>query len=265
MKTIIAPSPKIVTIAVTDVCPFKCVMCFHSYQPRDVFKPAYFPPRAVRDVIANSSICGLHGIGEPQTASNFWEFIPDHVPTKCLLGWNTLGHHLSERECENIVERNVAWLNFSICAGTPATYQRVHGVKWEHLWRGVDRLIAHRNGWRRPVLKASMIVMRENVSEIVPLVDMCKSRDFESLLLYHLNDQHDVPNVPWNVGEGEFNYSDQASVENEGEHVLNAVRHASHIDFKLMAAGRFLGEQFNHIDMRTAVGESSHPGNGGLL
>ena len=124
------------------------------------------------------------------------------------------------------------------------------------MWTNIDRLIAVRKYRLRPILYGNMILLRQNIAEVAELVRMLAQRRFAHLKIYHPNDRPDSATpIPWNDGQGEFHYQDQATIARDVQDaaILEAVKMAIDLDLRLIGVGEFFGRTWNHEDLRDSL------------
>src|SRR5260370_10480929 len=90
----VAPSPMLISLAMTARCNLRCVMCDHAISKieKKDFDPALIDQ--IDDFIAKAEIVDLTGLGEPLLSSLFWDILdrfPAAAGEKPFLMFNTNG------------------------------------------------------------------------------------------------------------------------------------------------------------------------------
>lgn len=251
--------PTDITVQSTGKCNLRCVMCDHATAPNETFYHYRGDMEKTRELVFHAQRVALHGVGEPLSCPFLWDLIPKGH--EAAIGFVTNGLLLTEENCHRVIENRLAWLDFSIDAGSAATYRKIRGGNWETLWRNIDRLIEIRDALfatrssssgrmgmesPKPDLQANMVLMRENIGEAAALIPYLSKRKFKHLHLYHMNPDNDYA-VPWRDGTNGFEYQRQVATGHEFKHehdeaVRLAMRTARNFKLPLLVSGEFLGE-----------------------
>ncbi|HRT71688.1 MAG TPA: tetratricopeptide repeat protein, partial [Syntrophales bacterium] len=199
-KTNIASLPLNVEIASTNVCNIMppCVHCWkhidphHGYLNRDA---RHIPPQFLTHLspyISCAEKVALHGAGEPLTCDYLFEVVK-HVDQAACVGFASNGLLLNERNIEKILASNIHFIDFSIDAASPDTYQKIRHNDFNRLVCNIKNLVSLRNerGLRFPEVRINMCLMLENMSEIPAFVKLGKDLDAAVVHLFHLNEGAD--------------------------------------------------------------------------
>lgn len=251
------------SLSTADKCNLTCVMCPHALLGNEHFINYNGATDSFHETILNCSLVALHGAGEPFCHPNFWDFIPENSQYSNNIGWNTNGLILNDTHLKNIISRNIAWLNFSIDAGTPDTYAAVRGGSWDKLWQNIRKISGAKTG-KYPLLRANMTLMDRNFREIPQLTEKMASLGFEYLHVFNMNPVSSLKNPEWEVdfndGSGKFKYRDQVCYSEQRSQELESVlvdsgKLADSLNLSVIYTGSFRGESGN-FDVSAKLGYS---------
>lgn len=262
--------PESLTLSVTDVCNLRCVQCFHAINAPEAFHHANLDFEKARFLLRRAKIVALHGCGEPLMHPRLWDLLPDDLGYENGVGFCTNGLLFTEETVDRLFAKRIAWLDFSIDAGTPETYGKIRGGNWETLWGNIDRIVARRGDATYPLLYANMTLMAANVRDVAALLSHLALRRFGRLHILHMHEfnwsQFPEWRVPFRDGTGVFDYRAQNCLrpENIAMHdaaIREAIEVAHELDFPLlMATGVFLGENGSHRRLYPRTLEAAVPG-----
>lgn len=175
-----AALPAAVGIDVSDACNLACAVCSRevdwdrrrvSLLKLERFVHVYDQVRPV--------YLSLSGYGE--TLLN--RELPDMVAHATRAGSQvtvvTNGTLLDHSRVDRLLDAGLAKLKVSIDAGTPEVYARVReGAELEPVLRNVERVLTRRDARRLPgpAVEVQCTVFRDNVDEVLPLLELCHDR-----------------------------------------------------------------------------------------
>lgn len=255
-RSVWAGPPQHVSMSLTDRCHLKCATCCHSWIDNRDCIDIQVPVERLRYFLENAHTVALHGTGEVLMYPQLWELLPDRLPDASNVGWVTTGHLLSASAIQKILERNIAWLNFSIHGGTPETYHKVHGASFTHVWSRIDALVTARGDRTRPLLVANVMLMSCNVRELPEIVRLASEHGLADVRVYHMNPA-DIwqGNGRWADSSDGFNYDNERCIDKrvESQAILAAAHVAKEVGIPLLGIGNFLGSRWDHADLRNTV------------
>lgn len=184
--------PSILTIESTSICNLRCVMCPHAIDA--VQRPKHMPGSVIdklSDVLALASEAQLHGIGEPLSSPAFWSALQNPaIHPDCNLNINTNLTLLNDRKLALLLGVKAQLkINVSIDAATERTYARIRGAELGEVVDNVRKLVAARGDRRRPIVYINMTLMRENIEEAVPFVEMAHRLGVDGVFFFQMNHQ----------------------------------------------------------------------------
>lgn len=185
-------SPSILTIESTSICNLRCVMCPHAINA--VQRPKHMPESVIdklSGVLAVASEAQLHGIGEPLSSPAFWSALENPaIHPDCNLNINTNLTLLNDRKLALLLGVKAQLkINVSIDAATERTYARIRGAELGEVLDNVGKLIAARGDRQRPIVYINMTLMRENIEEAVPFVEMAHRLGVDGVFFFQMNHQ----------------------------------------------------------------------------
>ena len=175
-------------------CNSKCIYCTHIALDGDdeTFRPEYAPGKKSRsdvgytfgtsqaliesvEAVAPKIGSFRFGGGEPTLYPEFWQ-VADMVKRNphAVMSLCTNALALTDKMIrEVILMPQFRYLVVSIDAATPETYRHIRGGSFEKVRSNISRVQELRTG-KFPIVKFNYVVMRSNVHEIVPLVDLAR-------------------------------------------------------------------------------------------
>jgi len=192
---ILDKNPKIISILVTSRCNLRCVMCDHGI--REVEKQDFDSSLIgnMGDSISRASLVDLTGLGEPLLSKLFWEILANHPVTEktserdFVIYFNTNGTLLNENNIRKILNSRVRKIKISLDAADADVYYKIRGVKLADVVAGVRNLILKRNSLHRdyPRIGIQMTLMRENLHQLRPMIDLCEEVKADFFEVWSLN------------------------------------------------------------------------------
>lgn len=186
--------PTELTIAATDRCNLRCVMCgtHHAQNGDNNVGKFDFPKELIgkfAGATAGAERIQLHGGGgEPMMSRSFWKWI-SLFSDSAQIEFNTNGLLLSPRNIDRLMKQRVGYINISCDAATEETYRKIRGSDWNRLVRNIAMLAKARSQLRPDIhLRLNMTVMRDNAHEMADLVRMASQHQIEEVEFFKLND-----------------------------------------------------------------------------
>jgi wyosine [tRNA(Phe)-imidazoG37] synthetase (radical SAM superfamily) len=226
--------PAQLQIALSNTCNFKCVYCWPhrvgNTAPRSKLQPQVWSD--LESVIPRAEWLAFHGISEFMMDPKFFDVVQLCAQSGATLFINTNGSVCTTKYLDVLTAYpGHLGMNFSIDAATPETFMRIRG--W-HFWRVlkniktyVERFEAQR-GQGRTSLALSFVIMKSNVSEMVPFLFLAKALKMDSVVYYRL---HEYGGLDWRIeakNGGSFDYREECvgtfaeQYNREIEHTRNA-------------------------------------------
>lgn len=198
--------PIYVEIGTTSNCNHRCTFCaldFTGYKRESL--DTSILTGALTDMGWNGvRACMFGGEGEPTLHKDF-SFLVEHAKKSGLdVALTTNGVPFTKKKAEQCLEY-MSWVKFSVDAGTPETYAKLHGTKQGDFARLVDNIkasveIKNKEGY--PVTVGTQILLLDdNANEAVGLAKMVKDIGVDYLVVkpysQHQDSFHKV-NVDYN-------------------------------------------------------------------
>lgn len=165
--------PLIITVGVTDICNFKCEMCFRT-RGGYVSGRFIFPDDVLRNFILDMAQMGVRGLrfcgeGENMLHPKFLETLMlakvVGLRTFIITNGTMLGRGY------RVTARCLDYLRVSFNALTPASYRLVHGISSEDTYflvlDGLKTVREERDrlGSQLPIVSMSCVIIRDNIEE----------------------------------------------------------------------------------------------------
>ena len=188
------PLPSFVQIEPVGQCNLRCRMCSIPYrEDGPPFGPLAFMPFAdyVRLVDGFPTLTELHlqGLGEPMMHPRFFDMVRYAADKGIAVSCNSNLSLLSEKRAAECVESGLSVLNVSLDAADPATYERIRlRGRFSKVIRNIDRVLAARlaAAGTSPDVRLVMVIMRDNLGELEPLIDLAAERGIVSIFVQAL-------------------------------------------------------------------------------
>jgi len=160
-----------------------CIMCYKNLAGDDNngadISPVLF--NKIKDYLKYPSALYICSSGEPLCCGKFWEIL-ENAPTDIV--FNTNGLLLTEEVSRRLLKYGkVKTISFSLDATTAETYQKIRGQDFGKVLRNIQRFaeIKKELGQKRPLIFASMVVMKLNAHEILAFPDLAKKVGIEAI------------------------------------------------------------------------------------
>jgi MoaA/NifB/PqqE/SkfB family radical SAM enzyme len=228
-RTVVENPPIEVSIAVTNSCNLKCVMC---PQGRDLVANQNHLPQpianAIIPVINRARRVILSGIGEPLLAPTF-SFLLDALDksTGQFSRAHSNGLLMTPALADKILDSGLKELSFSLDAAREDTYRRIRGASFDKALDGVRSLVVARTRRRESPLRIyiNLILMRENQDEVEDFVALGKRLGVDAVAFSQLFGFGDTPSWVVQRGHWQFRYSEQM-LSRDKYHLRTAVKRA---------------------------------------
>jgi MoaA/NifB/PqqE/SkfB family radical SAM enzyme len=194
--------PLYAQLSIADPCNQRCVMCpYHppseSRADPDAFSgaaPGIMPLATFREVLRDLHMLGTRhvdfvGRGEPLLHPEFPTMLEEAVGLRFRVGLTTNGARLSAHAM-TLARSGLAHVRVSLDAATAETYARVHvgetAETFDRVKDAIRALAAARRGAPAPHLSVSFTVLRQNVGELVGVVELVAALGADGVFFHHL-------------------------------------------------------------------------------
>lgn len=197
LPTMVRHLPTELSIAATDRCNLRCVMCgSHHAQKgdnnagKDEFSGSLI--RKVEPLAAGADSVQLHGGGgEPLFNPQFWQLAAgfSRAGGGRSIEIHTNGLLFNERNIARLMDSAITHVSLSFDAASEPMYRRIRGGNFQKLLDNVEHLVAARQRSGRGDLRltANMTVFVANAHEAAPLVALAQRLGIDAVILMHLN------------------------------------------------------------------------------
>jgi len=211
--------PEIISMTVTSRCNLRCVACHHVFG--NVKKEDFDTTLVAKtdDFLSSALLVDLTGLGEPLLSPVFWEILERYPVTETTtdrdfqLNFNSNGTLLTRETIQKILKARVRIIRISMDAADPDLLWQIRGAKLNEVVNGLQTLISERNKLRRryPLIGVQMTLMRLNVQQVAPLIDLCSSMGVDFFEVWPLNELPEHMLEIWSVNRRgwSFNYRDE--------------------------------------------------------
>ncbi len=200
------PAPYYLSVGLTNVCNLSCFFCYRHSSSMAVNR-ASLPIDLVRSLMAEAGEMGIDSLdigggGEVLTypdLAHALELVANAGFKDVFLPTNGL---LLKGDILGRVVESVTRINVSIDAASPETYRITRGGDYDSLLRNIDAFLdmRERRNLRKPILRVSFIVMRENRHEVDAFLEkwlnIADIVDFQDLVTYPDHDALQTENLP---------------------------------------------------------------------
>jgi len=197
------PYPSYLEAEVTGRCPFRCIMCEHTYWDEPNYPDWSMDQfKYVIDQFPDLKWAALAPIADPFVNKDFFEmlkYLDDrHVAQEIYMTSGTL----QEVDMQKLVNlKGMIMIKFSHDAATPETYEKIRvGVNWDKVVRNIRALAKYKRqaGKFFPRVEFHYIIMKQNIHEAEMFLDWVDSLGFPvtevmySRLLHYFPEVKDV-------------------------------------------------------------------------
>jgi MoaA/NifB/PqqE/SkfB family radical SAM enzyme len=171
---VMAATPSVVFIEVTNRCNLRCKTCTRTYFTREPLKTLTFDEFcAIADQFPGMRRCALHGIGEPLLNRELPRMIEFLKKRGVEVLFNSNGTLLTPAWHEALVRSGLDEFRCSVDGAHAETYARIRGADLLHkVVEGLDGLVRTRArlGALQPRISIWCVATRENLGELPDLV-----------------------------------------------------------------------------------------------
>lgn len=196
--------PTNLQIESTNVCNLKCVMCKRTYWKKEKIGSISFKNfiKVVNQFKYINNLC-LNGLGEPFFNKDIFRMIK-YAKEKMKVGcvwFDSNGTTVDERFAREIIDSGLDRIGFSLDGATKETYEKIRpGANFETVVKNIKNLVELRNesGKKNPHTMIAFTTMKENVSELIKIVELAHSTGVDGICIQIIN-----PDFP---GEGKMKF-----------------------------------------------------------
>jgi len=195
-KQIVEKFPLNLDIEVTRVCNLRCPMCPRTLkiEKGEKLKEGDMDFKLFKKIIDEGSENGLYAIklsylGEPLICKDIVKMVK-YAKDKGIIDvmFNTNGALLTEKMSKQLIDAGIDNIFISFDSPFPEKYNKIRiGTKFERVFENVKNLrkIRDEKGLPSPIIRVSMVVMKENKEEVLdyiklwkPIVDLIGFSDY---------------------------------------------------------------------------------------
>lgn len=170
-----------INIEPTTQCNYKCRMCWRR-DSRD--KPQHFPIDRFEPLIRRMKpwFVSLNGVGETLLHPHFFDMV-NILSKQGIEATTTSNGSLLGRHIEEIIASDLRMISISLDAATSEMYEFIRGSKKHaEILSSIRELIRMRGSRLFPVVRASFVLMKENIHEIELFVRLAKDTGIQGVL-----------------------------------------------------------------------------------
>lgn len=192
-KKIVLNSPyRAVSVASDGSCNLHCIMCRNDKKLRPTELEKLVNQKLYSQILDNISkirFLELTGTGEPffnKSVSDFIEQLKNKDTHNLVIRFITNGQLLTEERWQQIEALNAKELRISVSidAASKEIYESIRrGAKWEMLLRNMKMLSEKRAKGKLDRLETSLCVMKRNIHEMVPFIELCRAWNCDKIEL----------------------------------------------------------------------------------
>ena len=185
--------PQVLELATSTLCNINppCVMCYTRIfdiwpYKGDLDKTAF---DNLIPFLKEFQTISLHGIGEPLLGKKLFTILDNINTDTTFVQFNSNGILLTEEVSRNLIKKGLKLIDFSIDAASPETYKKIRRKDFNLVVNNIKRLneIKKELGVKHPDIKMNMTLMKENLLEVVPFIELAKSLEAKTVHLGLLN------------------------------------------------------------------------------
>jgi len=204
--------PQVLELATSTLCNINppCVMCFTRIfdiwpYKGDLDKTAF---ENLIPFLKGFQTISLHGIGEPLLGKKLFTILDNINTDTTFVQFNSNGLLLTEEMSRNLIKKGLKLIDFSIDAASPETYKKIRRNDFNLVVDNIKRLneIKKELGVKHPEIKINMTLMKENLPEVIPFIELAKRLEAKTVHLGLLNPfkEYEIENEGFI-----FNYQEQ--------------------------------------------------------
>ncbi|MFH1850463.1 MAG: radical SAM protein [archaeon] len=191
--------PIYVEVGITSACNHRCIFCaldFTGYKAKSIDRDVML--HALSDMAANGVKSVMFGgEGEPTLHKDFAMFVKHAKDSGLDVALTTNGVPFTRKLAELCLP-HLSWLKFSIDAGTPETYAKIHGTKpgdFARLMDNISDAVSIKKAGSYPVaIGTQALLINENSAEIVALAGKMRGLQVDYLAVKPFSQHPDSKN-----------------------------------------------------------------------
>jgi len=171
--------PQVVYIETTNTCNLTCPMCPITMGVEGFVGNAKFFPwtmiEQLKPFLETAKRCVMSGGGEPFLHPKFLDMIRFVKEAGAEIVFNTNGTLLTEKAAGRLVDLQADTVSFSVDAADPDIYASIRaGADLREVEKNIKRLARIKKEMKsqKPYLNLQMTLIRANVGEIIPVLEM---------------------------------------------------------------------------------------------
>jgi MoaA/NifB/PqqE/SkfB family radical SAM enzyme len=175
----------------TTVCNIHCSMCPRFGGEEISSMPEIMPIevyRSVQPYFSQLEHMALVGCGEPTTDKRLLNFVREANEKGVYVMFTTNGMLLDERYSRLIIESGLKLLGVSIDGATAETFEGIRdGASYQKVLRNLARFMQIRREYGdRPIVKAQIVLMKQNIHELASIIDLAANFGVEEVYAKNL-------------------------------------------------------------------------------
>uniref|UniRef100_I2Q7J2 Putative Fe-S oxidoreductase n=1 Tax=Desulfovibrio sp. U5L TaxID=596152 RepID=I2Q7J2_9BACT len=186
----VASFPEVITVAVSSVCNYRCLMCAEWRKPqREELSPEII--EKLEDVLPFVSTLYVTG-GEPLLYPHLDRLLATASRHGCSLQLVTNGALLDAKRAVTLLGHGLEKLKFSLDAVRPATYKKIRGGDLNKVLDNLRHAVALRNasGLPGPYVEVGFVAMRSNIDELPKFVFMARKLGVDVIYVSYMAAHH---------------------------------------------------------------------------
>ena len=202
---ILTCTPWKIGLASSSVCNLQCIMCSHVFTPPHSGK--HFDMNMLQGLeqyIAAAGEFQLMGGGEPTISPAFWkimDYIKRHHKNIPRISISSNGAILNKRLAEKLLDSPLQEVSFSIDGASADTYRKIRNADYDKTIGNIAYLLHRRRekGQAHPFIMLNMTLMRENIDEFVPFIELAHALQADAVQFWPLHDYDLSRTADWTV------------------------------------------------------------------
>jgi MoaA/NifB/PqqE/SkfB family radical SAM enzyme len=186
--------PEFLQIEPVGQCNLRCQMCPIQFR-RD--GPPHGPPAFMDYAVFERLLAELpglkelhlQGLGEPMMHPRFFDMVAEGTRHGIKVSTNTNLTLLNPRRAQACIDSGLAELHASLDAASAEIYERIRvRASFERVVANLEGLMQTRRrlGSSTPKVRLIMVLMRQNLHELPPLVDLAQRLGIDVIFVQHL-------------------------------------------------------------------------------
>jgi len=186
----VASFPEVITVAVSNVCNYQCLMCAEWRKQQREELPVEIIEK-LEDVLPFVSTLYVTG-GEPLLYPHLDRLLATAARSGCSLQVVTNGALLTAKRAETLLEHGLEKLKFSLDAARPATYKKIRGGDLTNVLNNLRQAVILRNSNNLPgpYIEVGFVAMRSNIAELPKFVVMAKKLGVDVIYVSYMAAHH---------------------------------------------------------------------------